>query len=200
MAGRYIINLISAYDLAVVWFGPLYIHYSCLYICGSLCTFVQYYSALCLGRLLVCDLPALFQVPYNPSRQLVAWMFHLAHGCWWVYGLKATLDRSTTCIAHELGARIYTEALFLLYTSMMIALLYLTRHILDTEEQCHVAYKDVKQQSCTVCLDDFSASDIIHRLACDHSYHCACIHLWLRSKNTCPICRECIVRSTVASN
>jgi len=48
-------------------------------------------------------------------------------------------------------------------------------------------YKDI---TCNICLDGFCDGDIIRILECKHEFHENCIITWLRSKNTCPVCRH----------
>ncbi|VFQ85973.1 unnamed protein product [Cuscuta campestris] len=44
--------------------------------------------------------------------------------------------------------------------------------------------------TCSVCLDDFSAGDLITPLTpCSHSFHAGCIEIWLRKSRSCPVCR-----------
>lgn len=43
--------------------------------------------------------------------------------------------------------------------------------------------------SCSICLD---TSDLI-QLHCNHTYHSECIQTWLKTENTCPLCRSQII-------
>ena len=47
----------------------------------------------------------------------------------------------------------------------------------------------VKNETCTICLDDFSNKKII-KLKCNHVYHYDCILPWLEENNNCPLCRD----------
>ncbi|KAG8656770.1 E3 ubiquitin-protein ligase MBR2 isoform X2 [Manihot esculenta] len=42
---------------------------------------------------------------------------------------------------------------------------------------------------CSICQEDYAVGDEVGRLQCEHRYHVACIHQWLRLKNWCPICK-----------
>ncbi|KAF9597116.1 hypothetical protein IFM89_015945 [Coptis chinensis] len=43
---------------------------------------------------------------------------------------------------------------------------------------------------CTVCLADYQEKDVLRILPyCGHSFHVACIDIWLQQNSTCPICR-----------
>lgn len=42
---------------------------------------------------------------------------------------------------------------------------------------------------CSICQEEYLNGDEVGRLPCDHQYHMACIHQWLRLKNWCPICK-----------
>ncbi|OAY69469.1 putative E3 ubiquitin-protein ligase HIP1 [Ananas comosus] len=49
----------------------------------------------------------------------------------------------------------------------------------------HIAH-DIK---CSICQEEYVAGDEVGKLGCEHVYHVACIHQWLRLKNWCPICK-----------
>ncbi|KAJ3680970.1 hypothetical protein LUZ60_015459 [Juncus effusus] len=42
---------------------------------------------------------------------------------------------------------------------------------------------------CAVCKDEMKAGIRVSKLPCQHMYHDCCINPWLRSRNTCPVCR-----------
>jgi hypothetical protein len=44
--------------------------------------------------------------------------------------------------------------------------------------------------SCSVCLDCFSANQTLRKLGCCHAFHSDCIDPWLRKKADCPVCRR----------
>ncbi|KAK1698908.1 hypothetical protein QYE76_015605 [Lolium multiflorum] len=44
-------------------------------------------------------------------------------------------------------------------------------------------------RSCSICQEEYEASDEIGRLNCGHGYHVHCIKQWLSRKNACPICK-----------
>jgi hypothetical protein len=44
--------------------------------------------------------------------------------------------------------------------------------------------------SCSICMDDIAQGQAVRALRCAHSFHAACVNRWLRSNNTCPVCRE----------
>ncbi|KAL4191687.1 hypothetical protein AMTRI_Chr07g81800 [Amborella trichopoda] len=56
-----------------------------------------------------------------------------------------------------------------------------------------LAKADIKAEEevlCTVCLCNINASDGDGRvLPCSHMYHEDCIYEWLKSRNSCPVCR-----------
>ncbi|KAH7674766.1 Zinc finger RING/FYVE/PHD-type protein [Dioscorea alata] len=49
---------------------------------------------------------------------------------------------------------------------------------------------------CSICQEDYVSGEEIGSLACEHRYHVACIHQWLRLKNWCPICKSSAVASS----
>lgn len=55
---------------------------------------------------------------------------------------------------------------------------------------------DVK---CSICQEEYTVGDEVGRLQCEHRYHVACIHQWLRLKNWCPICKASAAPSSPSS-
>ncbi|KAI4382826.1 hypothetical protein MLD38_008738 [Melastoma candidum] len=43
--------------------------------------------------------------------------------------------------------------------------------------------------TCTVCLEQVSAGELIRSLPCLHQFHADCIDPWLRQQGTCPVCK-----------
>ena len=43
---------------------------------------------------------------------------------------------------------------------------------------------------CPICLDVIESNNI-DRINCGHTFCYTCINEWLRSKNSCPLCRAC---------
>ncbi|CAK8573042.1 unnamed protein product [Lathyrus sativus] len=47
-----------------------------------------------------------------------------------------------------------------------------------------------ENSQCTVCLSEYQGEDTLRILPhCGHSFHMACIDLWLQQNATCPVCR-----------
>lgn len=46
-----------------------------------------------------------------------------------------------------------------------------------------------EQARCPVCLEDFKHGDDLKTLPCLHLYHQACAERWLRTDNSCPVCK-----------
>ncbi|XP_052186197.1 RING-H2 finger protein ATL64-like [Diospyros lotus] len=50
---------------------------------------------------------------------------------------------------------------------------------------------------CAICLCEFEEGEELRALPeCGHSFHVACIDMWLYSHSTCPICRSAVTPST----
>lgn len=50
--------------------------------------------------------------------------------------------------------------------------------------------KDMKEDCCSICLDDFKSNMTIRQMAeCGHCFHQSCIDQWLSRKDECPNCK-----------
>ncbi|KAF9349001.1 E3 ubiquitin-protein ligase rnf13 [Mortierella sp. AD094] len=56
---------------------------------------------------------------------------------------------------------------------------------------------EATNETCAVCLDEFSDGEEIRTLPCRHEFHCECIDPWLtRKSSTCPLCKyDCMPRT-----
>lgn len=46
-------------------------------------------------------------------------------------------------------------------------------------------------ETCPICLDEFSHGETLNELPCGHYYHISCIHPWLQYRSAeCPLCKE----------
>lgn len=51
----------------------------------------------------------------------------------------------------------------------------------------------VEGRECSVCLSEFEESESLRLLPrCNHAFHLPCIDTWLKSHDTCPLCRSTI--------
>ena len=48
---------------------------------------------------------------------------------------------------------------------------------------------DNDKKNCVICMEDFKNGDKITNLPCLHMFHTNCIQSWLKTQNTCPICK-----------
>jgi hypothetical protein len=48
----------------------------------------------------------------------------------------------------------------------------------------------LKNEQCSICLEDIQKEDQYKILPCQHSYHPTCIDTWLGLCNTCPVCAK----------
>ena len=42
---------------------------------------------------------------------------------------------------------------------------------------------------CCICLDNFSDTNNIKTLKCNHFFHSDCIYQWIQEKKICPLCK-----------
>ncbi|KAF9151593.1 hypothetical protein BG015_006449 [Linnemannia schmuckeri] len=64
-----------------------------------------------------------------------------------------------------------------------------------------VPQEEFTNDTCAICLDEFSEGEEIRTLPCHHEFHCECIDPWLtRKSSTCPLCKfECMKPSVDAT-
>ncbi|KAL7106150.1 hypothetical protein ACP275_07G093200 [Erythranthe tilingii] len=71
---------------------------------------------------------------------------------------------------------------------------------LKTRDSCRKVEDEESDEICAICLDDMITScekekeettttAAIGSLDCGHEYHVCCIKRWLRTKNSCPLCK-----------
>ena len=48
---------------------------------------------------------------------------------------------------------------------------------------------DNDKKNCVICMEDFKNGDTTTNLPCMHMFHTNCIQGWLKTQNTCPICK-----------
>lgn len=54
------------------------------------------------------------------------------------------------------------------------------------------------EETCAICLSEFEEGEELRRLPeCMHSYHMACIDMWLYSHSNCPVCRTSAISPQV---
>jgi len=58
-----------------------------------------------------------------------------------------------------------------------------------------VSINSVSQQTCMICLNDFSIGDDCRCLPCRHVFHGNCVDEWLRRCTDCPICKDNVDRA-----
>ena len=60
-----------------------------------------------------------------------------------------------------------------------------------------VSKLDAEKKSCLICLEDFKIRDKTTILPCIHFFHTNCIKNWLKSQNSCPICKFKLINSNI---
>ena len=43
--------------------------------------------------------------------------------------------------------------------------------------------------NCSICFEALQDGDCVGALPCQHSFHVDCLKLWIRRKNSCPLCQ-----------
>lgn len=68
-----------------------------------------------------------------------------------------------------------------------------SREYLERMETAKVTREmERKGEICTICLAAFKAGEYANRLPCRHIFHGECVVPWLRTRNTCPVCRQVV--------
>ncbi|KAJ4835007.1 putative E3 ubiquitin-protein ligase rha4a [Turnera subulata] len=70
----------------------------------------------------------------------------------------------------------------------------------DVKEKLPIVLFDeelrTKESQCCVCLGDFEIKEELLQIpSCKHVFHIECIHHWLHSNSTCPLCRCFVIFS-----
>jgi hypothetical protein len=52
------------------------------------------------------------------------------------------------------------------------------------------AYSGDGDESCTICIEEFSPGEIVRTLQCNHIFHKTCIDKWFEKKEVCPNCNQ----------
>lgn len=53
-----------------------------------------------------------------------------------------------------------------------------------------VKLENIKEPTCSICLEDFDSGKEIICLDCKHIYHTECIIQWINKDASCPLCRS----------
>lgn len=72
----------------------------------------------------------------------------------------------------------------------------------DSDIAKYLPMKKVTQEhidngaQCTTCFDTFKIGEDVGALDCSHIFHRPCIDPWLKTKNSCPVCRQKVSMSS----
>jgi len=61
------------------------------------------------------------------------------------------------------------------------------------DEKKDAGEADDSEVKCLVCQCEYEKDDTLRRLPCGHCFHSDCVSHWLKEKDACPYCRQCIV-------
>jgi len=62
--------------------------------------------------------------------------------------------------------------------------------VINSFKNISISSKQVEdKEECSICMESYKLNELVYELPCVHIYHKECIKKWLKSNNTCPICR-----------
>nr|XP_012297114.1 E3 ubiquitin-protein ligase RNF6 [Aotus nancymaae]XP_012297123.1 E3 ubiquitin-protein ligase RNF6 [Aotus nancymaae] len=79
----------------------------------------------------------------------------------------------------------------------------LTKEQIDNLSTRHYEHNSIDSELskiCSVCISDYVTGNKLRQLPCMHEFHIHCIDRWLSENCTCPICRQPVLGSNIASN
>ena len=53
-----------------------------------------------------------------------------------------------------------------------------------------------RNDSCPICMEEYSNGDDLVLCPCRHAYHRVCLENWLRVKNFCPLCKKPVCKKS----
>lgn len=62
------------------------------------------------------------------------------------------------------------------------------KSFMKIKKTTHALLKRVKNDCCSICMNDFSVDERVYFLKCTHIFHKNCIIEWLFKKNMCHLC------------
>lgn len=67
-----------------------------------------------------------------------------------------------------------------------------TKPISSTDNLKCVQYSntDCSSKECGICLDEYTNTDEVWLCQCSHYFHKGCLDTWIKTQNTCPVCRD----------
>ena len=48
-------------------------------------------------------------------------------------------------------------------------------------------------EKCSICYENLRSFQIVRELSCGHKFHQKCVDKWFENKDTCPLCRYCLL-------
>jgi len=49
-------------------------------------------------------------------------------------------------------------------------------------------------KSCIICMEPLKKGEAVRILECTHVYHSKCIDQWIQESNTCPMCKNPVIK------
>eukprot|EP00924_Labyrinthula_sp_SR-Ha-C_P015957 augustus_masked-scaffold_4-processed-gene-14.56-mRNA-1 protein AED:0.43 eAED:0.43 QI:0/-1/0/1/-1/1/1/0/547 len=67
------------------------------------------------------------------------------------------------------------------------------KEVVPEADDTAVELELMESLSCCICLCELNDGDICRILDCNHIYHPNCVDIWLKSNNSCPLCKEEVI-------
>lgn len=125
---------------------------------------------------------------YNKDEKLIfEGIFYSGrkHGPCWVYNNDKT-EFITYKLGKKFGKSSYVDSNFKPVINYYNGDTIVSKKVKDLEEEATLL-----EDSCSICFDKFKKSDHVSKLyKCGHVFHSQCLFSWLKTKDSCPLCRE----------
>ena len=125
---------------------------------------------------------------YNPDEKLIFegnFYSGKKHGPGWEY-INGKTEFTTYKLGKRFGKASYIDSNLKPVINFYNGDTLVSKKVKDLEEK-----STLTEDSCSICFNKFKSCDQVTKLCkCGHIFHSECLFSWLKSKDTCPLCRN----------